>query len=171
VFLIFIHVPSLNLLLFSTPACLSQIFHFPLFFRDFLPKSAPPLPFNIPVPSSRNVSLFYTPPGFPLFILTIFAQHSCFSYHVFSHVILFNCGYEVTLVVPLPPLGCVFNLHTRPLFKFAFIFNTCMSQPNFPFSAVIFYRRIFSSDSPDGLVVIPISFLASILNVFTPLVW
>ena len=96
---------------------------------------------------------------------------SCFSYHVFSHVLLFNCHYEVTLVVPLPPLGCVFNLHTRPLFKFAFIFNTCMSQPNFPFSAVIFYRRIFSSDSPDGLVVFPISFLASILNFFTPLVW
>ena len=41
-----------------------------------LPKSAPPLPFNIPVPSSRNVLLFCTPSAFPLFILTILA-HMC----------------------------------------------------------------------------------------------
>jgi hypothetical protein len=44
--------------------------------RRFLPKSAPPLPFNIPVPSSRNVLLFCTPSAFLLFSLTILA-HMC----------------------------------------------------------------------------------------------
>jgi hypothetical protein len=42
----------------------------------FLPKSAPPLPFNIHVPSSRNVLLFCTPSAFLLFSLTILA-HLC----------------------------------------------------------------------------------------------
>jgi hypothetical protein len=42
----------------------------------FLPKSAPPLPFNIHVPSSRNVLLFCTPSAFLLFSLTILA-HMC----------------------------------------------------------------------------------------------
>ena len=46
------------------------------FILRFLPKSAPPLPFNIPVPSSRNELLFRTPSAFPLFILTILA-HLC----------------------------------------------------------------------------------------------
>ena len=55
-----------------------------------------------------------------------FGSHvpSCFSYHVFSHVILFNCCYEVSLVVPLPPLGLIYILQTRPLFELAFLFNT-----------------------------------------------
>ena len=45
-------------------------------FLRFLPKSAPPLPFNIPVPSSRNVLLFCTPYAFLFFSLTILA-HMC----------------------------------------------------------------------------------------------
>ena len=46
------------------------------YYKRFLPKSAPPLPFNIHVPSSRNVLLFCTPSAFLLFSLTILA-HLC----------------------------------------------------------------------------------------------
>ena len=46
------------------------------------------------------------------------------------------------------PIRLCFNLHTRPLFKIAFIFNTCMSQPNFLFWAVIFYEISAEKRSP-----------------------
>ena len=37
-----------------------------------------------------------------------------------SHVILFICPYEVSLIVPLPPRGCVCILQTRPTLQFLF---------------------------------------------------
>jgi len=44
-----------------------------VFNKRFLPKSAPPLHFNIPVPLPRNVLLFYTPSFFLLFYAPILA--------------------------------------------------------------------------------------------------
>ena len=86
-----------------------------------------------------------------------FGSHvpSCFSYHVFSHVLLFNCCYEVSLVVPLPPLGLIYILQTRPLFKFAFIFNTFSHFFQFSryFLSLIFQRIL--SYSPEVLVAFP----------------
>jgi hypothetical protein len=61
----------------------------------FLPKSAPPLPFYIPVPSSRNVLLFYTPSAFPLFTLTILA-HLCLPVSHIMYLVMNYCSIAVT---------------------------------------------------------------------------
>ncbi len=64
-------------------------------------------------------------------------------YHVTSHVLLFNCLYEVSLVDPLQPLCLVCILQTRPLFELAFLFNTCMSHPNFSNLQLLFFIANF----------------------------
>jgi hypothetical protein len=79
---------------------------------------------------------------FTLIILTNFA-HLCLFLIISRHesVILSNCRNEVSSVVPLPPLGCIYIIQTRPHFEFAFIFNTFMTQRE-----ISILSRFFISD-------------------------
>ena len=53
--------------------------------------------------------------------------------------------YEVSLVVPLPPRGCVCILQTRPLFEFAFFLTSACHSAIFSFSAVFFIAEILAN--------------------------
>ncbi len=81
---------------------------------------------------------------FTLIILPILA-HLCLFLIISCQVmlLLFNCLYEVSLVVPLQPLCLVYILQTCPLFEFSFSSPTCHTQM-FPIYSHYFYHQIFS---------------------------
>jgi hypothetical protein len=79
------------------------------------------------------------------------------------------CLYEVSLVVSLPPRGCVYILQTRPLFELAFFPRTCMSQRHISIVSRFFYRRNCSKFCRIHLkfsLPFKIPYLASIFYVF-----
>ena len=120
-----------------------------------LAKSAPPPHSNL---SGQHREMFYyctRTAVFSLFILTIFA-HLCLFLIISRHesVLLSYCGYEVSSVVPWPPLGCSYIIQTRPHFEFAFFLSPSWHSVKFRFWAVFFILRIMSH-SPDGLVAFP----------------
>ena len=57
---------------------------------------------------------------------------------------MFICLYEVSLVVILPPRGCVCNFQTRPIFEFSFFSHTCMSQRQISVFSRFFYAEILA---------------------------
>jgi len=84
-------------------------------------------------------------------------------------VILFTCPYEVSLIVPLPPQGCVCILQTRPYFAIAFFPCLCFAFTITPLWVVFFH---FSDFGRIQLFFLPfhIPYPASMSPVFYPLV-
>jgi hypothetical protein len=112
-----------------------------------LPKITPPRHLNISVPH-REMNYYCTlTAAFTLIMILTILADLCLFLIISRHesVILFNCRYEVSLVVPLPPLGCVYILQTRPHFEFAFIFNTCMTQRNISVLSFFFFADFFAN--------------------------
>jgi hypothetical protein len=55
------------------------------------------------------------------------------------------CLYEGSLVVSLPPRGCVYILQTRPLFELAFFLAPACHSAIFPLSVVFFIAEIVAN--------------------------
>ena len=96
----------------------------------FLPKSAPPLHFNIPVPLPRNVLLFYTPSLFALFILTILAN-LCLPVSHIMYLVMYYCSIAVakSLQLFLYPhqVVFIFFIHIPSLNLLLFLTPACLA--------------------------------------------
>ena len=125
-----------------------------------LPKITPPRHLNISVPH-REMNYYCTlTAAFTLIMILTILADLCLFLIISRHesVILSNCRYEVSSVVPWPPLGCIYIIQTRHHFEFAFIFITFMTQREISILSRFFLLPIFlriMSHSPGGLVAFP----------------